>query len=167
MEMISEQLIEASRESVWLALNDTVILQKAMPGCESFEETGENTFEAKLITKIGPVKARFKFDVTLSDLDPPGVTPSAVQDRGCCRVCQGAATVTLSEQDGTKCLPTMCRQMWWKAGPAGGPVDRRGCQKMADDFLRILNNWWAPKLNRLRIRQISWRGHHEYSQHDS
>ena len=41
MEMISEQLIEASRESVWLALNDTVILQQAMPGCESFEETGE------------------------------------------------------------------------------------------------------------------------------
>ena len=71
MEMISEQLIEASRESVWLALNDTVILQRAMPGCESFEETGENTFQAKLITKIGPVKARFKFDVTLSDLDPP------------------------------------------------------------------------------------------------
>ena len=46
MEMISEQLIEASRESVWLALNDTAILQQAMPGCESFEETGENTFEA-------------------------------------------------------------------------------------------------------------------------
>ena len=89
MEMISEQLIEASRGSVWLALNDTAILQQAMPGCESFEETGENTFEAKLVTKIGPVKARLNLTSHSAILIHRGVTPSAVQVRGCCRVCQG------------------------------------------------------------------------------
>ena len=105
MEMISEQLIEASRESVWLALNDTAILQQAMPGCESFEETGENTFEARLVTKIGPVKARFKFDVSLSDLDPPrGYTISGAGQGGAAGFAKGAATVTLSEEEGATML---------------------------------------------------------------
>ena len=67
MEMISEQRIAATRDKVWAALNDTVILKQSMPGCESFEEVGENTFEAKITTKVGPVKAKFKFKVELAD----------------------------------------------------------------------------------------------------
>ena len=48
MEMVSEQKIFASREQVWAALNDTEILKKSMPGCESFDAISENTFEAKI-----------------------------------------------------------------------------------------------------------------------
>ena len=71
MEMVSEQKVAASREQVWAALNNTEILKDSMPGCESFEATGENTFEAKITAKVGPVKAKFKFSVELTEIRPP------------------------------------------------------------------------------------------------
>ena len=71
MEMISEQRIAASREKVWAALNNTEILKQSMPGCESFEAIGDNIFEAKITTKVGPVKAKFKFKVELADIKAP------------------------------------------------------------------------------------------------
>ena len=69
MEMISEQRIAATREEVWAALNDTEVLKQSMPGCESFEPIGENIFEARITTKVGPVKAKFKFKVEYSTLN--------------------------------------------------------------------------------------------------
>lgn len=136
MEMISEQLIEASRESVWLALNDTAILQQAMPGCESFEETGENTFEARLVTKIGPVKARFKFDVSLSNLDPPrGYTISGAGQGGAAGFAKGAATVTLSEQEGATMLAYHVQaNVGGKLAQLGARLIDGVAKKMADEF---------------------------------
>ena len=71
MEMSSEQRIAATREKVWAALNDTEILKQSMPGCESFEAVGDNIFEARITTKVGPVKAKFKFKVELADIKAP------------------------------------------------------------------------------------------------
>ena len=72
MEMISEQRIAATREEVWAALNDTEVLKQSMPGCESFEPIGENIFEARITTKVGPVKAKFKFKVATQTEDRLG-----------------------------------------------------------------------------------------------
>ena len=52
MEMNSKKRIEAIPEKVWKALNDTKVLKASMPGCESFEATCENTFEAKITAKV-------------------------------------------------------------------------------------------------------------------
>jgi hypothetical protein len=56
---------------VWNALNDPAILKDCLPGCQSFDRTGENSFEVVLVAKVGPVKATFKGAVTLSDVKPP------------------------------------------------------------------------------------------------
>ena len=71
MEMQSEQRIPASRDRVWQALNDTEVLKASMPGCESFEEVGEHQYQAVVTAKVGPVKAKFRFNVQLTEVDPP------------------------------------------------------------------------------------------------
>jgi carbon monoxide dehydrogenase subunit G len=136
MEMISEQLIEASRETVWDALNDTAILQQAMPGCESFDATGDNTFEAKLVTKIGPVKAKFKFDVELSDLDPPnGYTISGAGQGGAAGFAKGSASVTLSDQEGATVLAyNVHASVGGKLAQLGARLIDGVAKKMADEF---------------------------------
>ena len=136
MEMISEQLIEQPRDTVWAALNDTSILQQAMPGCESFDATGENTFEAKLVTKIGPVKAKFKFDVELSDLDPPnGYTISGAGQGGAAGFAKGSASVTLSEQDGATLLAyNVQANVGGKLAQLGARLIDGVAKKMADEF---------------------------------
>jgi carbon monoxide dehydrogenase subunit G len=69
--MNDSQRIPASRNQVWVALNDPDVLKQCIPGCQSLEVTGPNEMTATVIFKVGPVKATFGGKVTLSDLDPP------------------------------------------------------------------------------------------------
>jgi carbon monoxide dehydrogenase subunit G len=71
MTMSGEQQLTAPRERVWAALNDIEVLKACIPGCESLELVAENEFVAVASNRIGPVKARFKGKVRLTDLDPP------------------------------------------------------------------------------------------------
>ena len=71
MDMTGERRIEASRETVWQALNDPVVLKASIPGCESLEKLSDTDMKAIASVKIGPIAARFNGAVHLSDRDPP------------------------------------------------------------------------------------------------
>ncbi len=71
MDMSDERLIPAPRDEVYRALNDTEVLKACIPGCEELERVSENELEAKVVLKIGPVKAKFSGNVTLDPADAP------------------------------------------------------------------------------------------------
>jgi uncharacterized protein len=72
MTMTGEIQLAAPREAVWAKLNDPAVLKACIPGCEEeLEKTDDQGFRAVAKMKVGPVSARFKGKVTLSDLDPP------------------------------------------------------------------------------------------------
>ena len=71
MDMTGSERIAAPRERVYEALNDPEVLKAAIPGCESIEKSSDTEMTATVVTKVGPVKAKFQGAVTLSDLDPP------------------------------------------------------------------------------------------------
>ena len=136
MEMSSERRIEASREQVWAALNDTDILKRSMPGCESFDAVGDNRFEAKLTTRVGPVKARFKFNVNLTDVDPPnGYTINGEGQGGAAGFANGSATVNLSEDgDGTMLAYEVKASVGGKLAQLGSRLIDGAAKKTADEF---------------------------------
>ena len=69
MELKDEVRIAAPRGTVYEALNDPEILKQCIPGCEELVKHSDTELEAKVLLKIGPVKARFGGKVTL---DPAG-----------------------------------------------------------------------------------------------
>jgi uncharacterized protein len=71
MKLTGTQVIPASRERVWKGLNDPVILQQCIPGCSKIEVLSPTEFKATVTIAVGPVKANFAGEVTLSDLNPP------------------------------------------------------------------------------------------------
>ena len=71
MTMTGEYDLAAPREKIWAMLNDPVVLKACIPGCEQLDKLSDTEFQAVATTKIGPVKARFKGKVHLTDLDPP------------------------------------------------------------------------------------------------
>src|SRR5215510_7387262 len=71
MTMNGEYQLAATREVVWAKLNDPEILKACIPGCEELEKVSDTEFRATAKMKVGPVSARFKGRVTLSDLNPP------------------------------------------------------------------------------------------------
>lgn len=106
MELKDQRQINASREQVYAALNDPEILRQCIPGCQTLEKTSDTEMNATVILKVGPVKAKFSGQVTLSNLNPPsGYTITGEGKGGPAGFAKGGADIELTEQpDGTTLL---------------------------------------------------------------
>jgi uncharacterized protein len=71
MKMSGEEIIPADIATVWSALNDPEVLKQCIPGCESINKTSATEMTARVVAKVGPVKAGFNGSVKLKDLKPP------------------------------------------------------------------------------------------------
>jgi carbon monoxide dehydrogenase subunit G len=147
MEMSGEYRIPAPRETVWLALNDPVILRECIPGCQSLEKTSETTMTAKVQAKVGPVKANFTGDVTLSNIDPPrGYTISGEGKGGVAGFAKGGADVALEEAgDDTILRYTAKAQVGGKLAQIGARLIDATAKQIADEFF----NNFAKKLSQV------------------
>src|SRR6267154_6164409 len=87
-------------------------------------------------TKIGPVKARFKGKVHLTDLNPPnGYRISGEGDGGVAGFAKGGASVALSEKDGGTLLTyTVEAQIGGKLAQLGQRLISGSAKKLADQF---------------------------------
>ncbi len=68
MQFSGNYLIFAHREKVWNALNDTKILQKAIPGCDSIEWQSPSTLDLVIRVDLGVIKPRFAGELELSNI---------------------------------------------------------------------------------------------------
>lgn len=136
MDMNGTQRIQASREAVYAGLNDVDILRQCIPGCESIEKTSETEMVAKVTLRIGPVKASFAGNVTLSDLDPPnGYTISGEGSGGMAGFAKGGAKVTLEpDGDATILNYTVKAEIGGKLAQMGSRLIDSTAKKLAGDF---------------------------------
>jgi carbon monoxide dehydrogenase subunit G len=136
MTMSGEYELPAPRETVWRMLNDPDVLKACIPGCEELERVSDNEFRAVATTKIGPVKARFKGKVRLTDLDPPnGYRISGEGEGGVAGFAKGGATVALAPKDGGTVLSyNVEAQIGGKLAQLGQRLVNGAAKKMADDF---------------------------------
>ncbi|WP_435257331.1 CoxG family protein [Thioclava sp. FR2] len=71
MDLSDELVIPAPRDRVYNALQDPEILRRCIPGCEELVKHSDTELEAKVVLKVGPVKARFAGKVLLNPENPP------------------------------------------------------------------------------------------------
>ena len=103
LRLAGEHLIAADRDTVWEALLDPQILSRTLPGCESLERVGENSFEGLLNIQVGPVKGRFEGTLELTDLRPGEGYHLRLQGQGPAGFMSGEGDLTLeSAADGTR-----------------------------------------------------------------
>ncbi|WP_050605919.1 carbon monoxide dehydrogenase subunit G [Ruegeria sp. 6PALISEP08] len=99
MELTDEIRISAPRDVVYRALNDPDILKDCIPGCEELTQKSPTELEAKVVLKIGPVKARFAGEVTLDTANAPeGFSLAGEGKGGAAGFAKGGAEVTLTEE---------------------------------------------------------------------
>src|SRR5215470_17217653 len=136
MVMNGEVQLSAPRELVWAKLNDTDALKVCIPGCESLDKLSDTEFQAVATNKVGPVKARFKGKVRLSDLDPPnGYKISGEGDGGVAGFTKGGATVKLQPKDGGTLLSyNVEAQIGGKLAQLGQRLINGAAKKLADQF---------------------------------
>ncbi len=136
MKVIGEQVIAAPRERVWAALNDPDVLRRAIEGCESFERTSQTSFAARVVARIGPVKAGFSGVVTLTDIDPPhGYTLVGEGTGAGAGFANGRARVTLNDLGGlTRLNYEVEADVGGKLAQIGARLIDQTARKQADIF---------------------------------
>ncbi len=146
MQMSGEQRIAAPRQRVWEALNDPAFLQASIPGCQSLEKEGEERFNATVALKIGPIGARFKGSVTLSELNPPNSYVITGQGNGgIAGSAKGGAKVSLSDDaGGTLVSYTVDAEVGGRMAQLGGPIIDATAKQLAGKFFSKFGEMLAP-----------------------
>lgn len=136
MEMTGEQLIPLPQDTTWRALNDTEILKACIPGCESIEKQSDNEYLLTMIAKVGPVSAKFKGKMTLSDVNPPHAYTLVFEGQGgVAGFAKGEASVQLvPEGDNTKLGYAVKAMVGGKLAQVGARLIDGVAKKLSEQF---------------------------------
>ena len=139
MELNGERTISASVPDTWAALNDPETLKACVAGCESLERVGDDGFAAVVAMKIGPVSARFKGSLKLTNVSPPtSYTINFDGQGGVAGFGKGSADVSLAAID-----PITTRLAYQARATVGGKMAQIGSRlidatagKITEDFFK-------------------------------
>lgn len=141
MQLIDSRVISAPPATVWAALLDAEVLKAAVPGCEELSGSVESGYEAAVVQKVGPVKARFTGLVTFSDIvEGQSLTLTGEGKGGAAGFAKGEAQVSLEPaalEDGTagtKLSYQVDAKVGGKLAQLGSRIIDGFARKMADDF---------------------------------
>ena len=141
MEMSGEQLIPASQQDTWKALNDPEVLKACVPGCESITRVNDNEYNVLMTAKVGPVSAKFRGRMSLSDIKPPQSYSLAFEGQGgAAGFAKGAAQVKLiPDSDKTRLLYDVKANVGGKLAQIGSRLVDAAAKKVADEFFQNFN----------------------------
>ena len=137
MELTGEQMIAAPRQKVWAALNDPEVLRQSIDGCEAFDRTSDTSFAARVVARIGPVRAGFGGAVTLTEIDPPNGYVLVGEGTGAgAGFARGQARVRLTEVGGgaTRLSYEVRAEVGGKLAQIGARLIDQTARRLADDF---------------------------------
>ncbi|CAG9170915.1 hypothetical protein LMG23992_01876 [Cupriavidus laharis] len=149
MEFTGSQTIAASREQVWKGLNDPLVLQACVPGCESFTAESEDEFKAVVVAAVGPVKAKFKGTLLLSERDGPnGYRIAGQGEGGIAGFGKMTAVVTLADADeGTLLTYVAEAQVGGKLAQIGSRLVTSVANKLAAEFFKRFNTTMSATMS--------------------
>jgi len=141
MDITGTQIIAATRNQVWDALNTPGTLQACIPGCESLSASGDNQYTLVMVAAVGPVKAKFKATLTLSDIVAGAAyTMTFDGSGGAAGFGKGQASVTLVDAAGdpasTQLDYTAQVQVGGKIAQVGARLIDGVAKKLSDAFFK-------------------------------
>ncbi len=136
MELKDEITINAPKSVVYAALNDPEVLRQCIPGCEELIKHSDTDLEAKVVLKVGPVKAKFSGAVVLDTAGAPDAFSLTGQGNGgAAGHAKGGADVTLEEVDGQTILRYDAKaEIGGKLAQLGSRLIQSTAKKLAANF---------------------------------
>ena len=137
MKLAEERHIAAEPAVVWAAVLNPEVLKQCVPGCESLTGSPAEGFEAVVVQKVGPVKARFTGKVTLSDMvEGRSLRISGEGQGGVAGYARGGANVTMAaaEGGGTRLTYEVDAAVGGKIAQLGSRIIEGFARNMAGQF---------------------------------
>ncbi|SMX27941.1 Carbon monoxide dehydrogenase subunit G (CoxG) [Pelagimonas phthalicica] len=148
MELSDEITIAAPLEQVYAALNDPEVLQKCIPGCEELIKHSDTDLEAKVVLKVGPVKARFGGTVELDTSGAPNAFSLTGQGNGgAAGHAKGGADVTLTADGDTTILRYDAKaDIGGKIAQLGSRLIQSTAKKLAAKFFKSFADHFSEEI---------------------
>ena len=140
MDVSGQYRLSQNRQTVWEALLDPQVLQRCIPGCETFEKLANDRYRASVKTAIGPVRTTFTSELKISNARPPESYRLEGEGKaGAAGFGKGYADVTLSEDEqGTVLSYAADFQVGGRLAQIGSRLVVGATRKIADEFFRRL-----------------------------
>ena len=140
MELQGRVTLPVSAQQVWQALNDPEILRQCIPGCEEIQQISPEEMHARVLLRMGPVRARFAGKVKMTDIRPmQGYTLNFEGSGGSAGFAKGSSVITLSPMgDATQLDYTAQATVAGKLGQIGGRLIDASSKQLADKFFTNL-----------------------------
>jgi carbon monoxide dehydrogenase subunit G len=140
MELTETHTLPVPQDRAWEALNDTAMLKACIPGCDSIEADGDNAYAVGMTAAVGPVKARFKGRMELTDIDAPHTYTIVFEGQGgAAGFSKGTAKVNLEpgeDADTTKLTYSAHAQVGGKLAQIGSRLVDGAARKIAGEFFK-------------------------------
>ena len=140
MQMSDTRQIAVPPAVVYAALLDPDVLKACVPGAQEVSGSVDDGFTATVVQKVGPVKATFKGEVTLSELVPDtSLKIDGAGKGGAAGFAKGAAEVHLAAVDGgTELSYDVQAKVGGNLAQLGSRIIDGFAKKMADQFFENL-----------------------------
>jgi carbon monoxide dehydrogenase subunit G len=156
--MTGEQLIPASQQDTWAALNDPEVLKACVPGCESITPVNPNEYQVVMTAKVGPVSAKFRGRLSLFDIKPPQSYSLAFEGQGgAAGFAKGAAQVKLLSvtPSETQLAYDVKANVGGKLAQIGSRLIDAAAKKVADEFFQNFTRKMAGAEDATVVMQAS------------
>lgn len=142
MELTGDVVIGARRAQVWAALNDPAVLAACIPGCEAVDQVSPSEKTARMMVKVGPVRARFSGRILMNDVvEAERCAMSFEGSGGAAGMARGQSQVTLSDDgENTRLQYTVQASVGGKLGQVGGRMIDAAAKQMADQFFNAFQS---------------------------
>ena len=136
MELQGSVTIDAPQERVWQALNDPEVLRQCIPGCEEVRQIAPDEMHARVLLKLGPVRATFVGKVLLTDVRPlHGCTLNFEGSGGSAGFARGSSVIALTPSvQATLLTYTAQASVAGKLGQIGGRLMDASARQLASRF---------------------------------
>jgi len=104
MKIEGDFVVESRIHNVWDFFLDIPQVGACVPGVESIEQLDEENIDVTLAVKVGPIKAVFKGNATLTDLRPPNSLTARGEgrDKNTASMVSATFSVNLNEIEDSK-----------------------------------------------------------------
>ncbi|WP_369135865.1 carbon monoxide dehydrogenase subunit G [Modestobacter sp. I12A-02662] len=116
MNLDGAAVLPASPEQVWSVITDPAVLQRAIPGCESLVQVGEDSYTIVVSAGVGAVRGKYAGEVRLADLSFPKAFVLHASGSG------GPGSVRATVQIGLERVEAGTELTWTADAVVGGAV---------------------------------------------
>ena len=143
MDISGSYTFDAPPDRVWALLMDPAVIASCIPGCDTFEPTGPDTYRVQLTVAMAAITGSYDGTVTLADQVPPTSYRLVAEGKGRPGFLNGSSDIRLRADGATTVVDVTGTVQ------TGGPIARLGQRLIGGVSKMMLDRFFASLQSKL------------------